>query len=351
LPGHAKEPADHANEPAGFTPVVLSSWTQVLVDALDAEGHDGLNVAESIGFSPSDFSNPNARFSLDQTTAFWRKAVEVTGDDALGIWVSRHVKVTTFQGLGFAVITSNNLLDAFRRMERYSQIVSDSEKAVIEDGEEACDYILEPGAEVYRASPESLDAILAHIVRFVRATVDRAVTPLTVDLARPKPKNHEAYTNFFRCDVCFGAERNRLSFSSNLVHRPFQTANPALAEQSEALLQAYMEKLGVAVEEDPIRKLIIDHLPSGAPAIGDIARDAGQSVRSLQRRLEERGLTFSQLLGDVRQERAERYLQDPDLPITEIAFLLGFQDTSSFSRAFKTWTGVTPKAFRTELRA
>lgn len=346
MAGHAKEPADHANPKPGLTPVVLSSWTRVLVDALNAEGHNGLKVAESIGFHAPDFADPNARFSLDQTSAFWRRAVEITGDDALGIWVSRHVKVTTFQGLGFAVITSNNLLDAFRRMERYSQIVSDSEKAVIEEKDNSCDYILVPGADVYRASPESLDAILSHIVRFVRATVDRAAAPLSVELARPKPKNHEAYANFFRCGVCFGAERNRLSFSQELVQQPFQTANSALAEQSEALLQAYMEKLGLALEEDPIRKLIIDHLPSGTPTLADIARDAGQSVRSLQRRLEERGLTFSQLLGDVRRERAERYLQDPDLPITEIAFLLGFQDTSSFSRAFKTWTGRTPKTSR-----
>ncbi len=327
--------------------MVLSSWTRVLVDALDAAGHNGLKIAEEVGFQASDFADPNARFSLDRTTAFWRKAVNVTGDDALGIWVSRHVKVTTFQGLGFAVITSTNIRDAFKRMERYSQIVSDSERAVIEEHDDTCDYILVPGTNVYRASPESLDAILAHIVRFVRGTIDRSAAPLSVDLARPRPKNHAVYEEFFRCPVKFSAARNRLRFSRDLVERPSKTANAALAEQSEVLLQAYMEKLGLNIEEDPVRKLIIDHLPSGAPSIGEIARKAGQSVRSLQRRLEEKGVTFSQLLSVVRRERAEIYLEDADLPITEIAFLLGFQDTSSFSRAFKNWTGITPKAYRT----
>lgn len=130
------------------------------------------------------------------------------------------------------------------------------------------------------------------------------------------------------------------------MEQPFQTANTALAEQSEVLLQTYMKSLGIDAEDDPIRKRIIDHLPSGVPTVGDIAREAGQSVRSLQRRLAEQGLSFSQLLLQVRRELAELYLADPARTITEIAFLLGFQDTSSFSRAFKSWTSVTPKAFR-----
>jgi len=92
-------------------------------------------------------------------------------------------------------------------------------------------------------------------------------------------------------------------------------------------------------------------LPSGTPKDDEIAKALLLSARTFQRKLAEQGTNFTELLGQVRRELAEHYIADPDIPVTEISYLLGFSDVSSFSRAFKRWTGTPPAAFRDRVAA
>lgn len=328
------------------TPQVISSWTRVLLDALTAQGHDGGAIAARAGFSQGDFDDPNARFSLDRTSKFWRLAVEETHDDAIGIWVSKYVQPTTFHALGLAVAASRNWYEALSRMEQYSEVVSDSEKIMISTRESHWEYILSPGAQTYRASPESLDAIMSHMIRASRASIEKFHAPLYVEFARPKPINHTTFSDFYGCDIRYDADINRIALPLELMHEPLSTTNISLAVQGDHIVQAYLKQAGTDPFDKKLRQIIVDTLPSGDTNIQIVARDAGMSVRSLQRHFSEMGGTFSEFISNIRAGMARNYLDQNTLSITEIAFLLGYSDTASFSRAFKTWTGQTPRQYQ-----
>jgi AraC-like DNA-binding protein len=333
---------------ASSKPKVLSSWTRVLLDGLIAEGHDGVAIAAKAGFSIRDFDDPNGRFKLDQTSKFWRFAVEDTGDDAIGIWISKHVRHTTFHALGLAVAASRNWYEALSRMARYSEVVSDSEKIIVSIQENHWEYILSPGAETYRASCESLDAIMSHMLRTSRARVEGFKAPLSVELARPKPRNHSTFSDFFGCPIQYDAKINRMLLPLELMHAPLSTANISLAEQGDHIVQSYLKQVASDPLDGKLRQAIVDALPSGNISIHIIARDAGMSVRSLQRYFSDIGGTFSEFASEIRAALAQDYLSQNVLPMTEVAFLLGYSNPASFSRAFKIWTGQTPTQYQRE---
>ena len=330
-------------------PQVLSSWTRVLLDGLIAEGYDGVAIAGKAGFLISDFDNPNGRFRLDRTSEFWRLAVEETGDDALGVWISKYVKPTTFHALGLAVAASGSWYEALSRMERYSEVVSDSEKVIVTIQDNHWQYILSPGAQTYRASVESLDAIMSHMLRTSRARIEGFDAPICVELARPKPKNHSTFSDFYGCSIKYDAQVNRMLLPLDLMHAPLSTTNTSLAEQGDNIVQAYLNQIGTDPLEQKLRRAIVNTLPSGNINIQIIARDAGMSVRSLQRYFADIGGTFSDFASEIRAALARDYLSQNILPITEIAFLLGYSNPASFSRAFKIWTGQTPSQYQRDI--
>lgn len=333
---------------ANSRPNVLSSWTRVLLDGLIAEGHDGVAIAAKAGFSMRDFDDPNARFKLDKTSKFWRFAVQDTRDDAIGIWVSKYVRHTTFHALGLAVAASRDWFEALSRMERYSEVVSDSEKVIVRVQDDHWEYILSPGAENYRASCESLDAIMSHMLRTSRARVEGFKVPLSVELARPKPQNHSTFSDFFGCPIRYDAKVNRMFLPLEFMHAPLSTANISLAEQGDHIVQSYLKQIVSDPLDRKLRQAIVDTLPSGNINIQIIARDAGMSVRSLQRYFSDIGGTFSDFASEIRAALAQDYLSQNVLPITEVAFLLGYSNPASFSRAFKIWTGKTPTQYQRE---
>ncbi len=327
-------------------PKVLSSWTRVLLDGLIAEGYDGVAIAAKAGFSVSDFDDPNGRFKLDRTSEFWRLAVQETGDDAIGIRVSKHVRPTTFHALGLSVAASRNWHEALRRMERYSEVVSDSEKIIITIHDDHWEYVLSPGAQTYRASVESLDAIMSHMIRTSRSRVDGFKSPLRVELARPKPRDHQTFSEFYGCPIRYDVDINRIILPLDLMHAPLKTSNISLANHGDNIVQNYLDQVGTDPLDQKIHQAIVNTLSSGNANIQMIAREVGMSVRSLQRHFSDVGGTFSERVSKIRTNLARDYLSQNTLPITEIAFLLGYGNTASFSRAFKSWTGQTPTQYQ-----
>jgi AraC-like DNA-binding protein len=97
---------------------------------------------------------------------------------------------------------------------------------------------------------------------------------------------------------------------------------------------------------DRVRATIRRELAGGDPSLDQVARELGTSRRSLQRRLADENLTYAQVLDDVRSTMARAYLAQRELSIAEVGYLLGFSEQSSFTRAFRRWTGVSPAEFR-----
>jgi len=264
--------------------------------------------------------------------------------------VSRFVSPTTFHALGYALVASGSLREVFERIVRYHQVVSDALTLTLDgDGERYRFRMLQPAGSPAPAF-EAIDAFAAIYVRTCRNRLGRDYAPLAVYLRRPEPVDPQPWHTVFRAPVFFGAEEDRLEFAAQHFDIHLVDANPELADHNETVLKRTLAQLQPLTWERKVRRVIEAQLPDGEPSAERVAQALHLSLRSLQRHLADEGCRFDALLNECRENLALLHLRDPQCSLAEISHLLGFADSSSFSRAFKKWTGVTPGAYRAQER-
>ena len=167
------------------------------------------------------------------------------------------------------------------------------------------------------------------------------------DFAYEAPATHGEHVRIFGCPVQFGAESTGIVISRAVWDTPVERGDSGLAavlDRHAQMLIAQLPQVSDAIAE--VRATIQDQLKGGDPTLNTVARKLGTSRRSLQRRLADENLTYAQVLDDVRSTMARAYLAQRELSIAEVAYLLGFSEQSSFTRAFRRWTATSPAEFR-----
>jgi len=331
-------------------PTSLASWTRALRKQLDALGLDSQALCVEAGLDPVLMDDPNARYPLSATTRLWTLAVQASGDPAIGLRVSRFVSPTTFHALGYALVASGSLREVFERIVRYHPVVSDALTLQLSRGEDRYRFSLDVPTGRPAPAFEAIDAFAAIYVRTCRNRLGRDYAPLAVYLRRPEPLDPSPWHKVFRAPVHFDAGQDSLEFNLVDFDSHLDDANPELAEHNETVLKRTLAQLQSLTWERKVRAAIEAQLPEGEPSAERIAQAMHLSLRSLQRHLADEGCRFDALLNECRENLALLHLRDPQCSLSEVSYLLGFADTSSFSRAFKRWTGMTPGQFRDGLR-
>jgi AraC-like DNA-binding protein len=247
-------------------------------------------------------------------------------------------------------VASGSLREVFERIVRYHQVVSDALELELSRTEDRYRFRLKIPPGNPAPAFEAIDAFTAIYVRTCRNRLGREYAPLAVYLRRPEPADPHQWHKVFRSPVYFCADEDRLEFSLEDFDSHLDDANPELAEHNETVLNRTLAQLKPLTWERKVRDAIEEQLPEGEPSAEHIAQTLHLSLRSLQRHLADEGCRFDTLLNESRENLALLHLRDPQCSLSEISYLLGFADTSSFSRAFKRWTGITPGQFRDGLR-
>lgn len=324
----------------------LSSWALAIRRTLDDAGHDGLALMRRAGMDPAALSDPDARYPLAQTTRLWRLAVTETGDPCIGLRVASRIGQTTFHALSYALMASSTLRESFERLTRYCRMVTDAvDMDFTRDGN--C-YRLRIRVPEDGEQPafEALDAFVAAYVRMCRSALGRHYSPLRIELQRPEPAEADCFRRILRAPLCFGAPMTELVFDAASLEQRLETANPELARHNDAVVLHYLARFDREDTVARVRATLVEHLPRGEPSQGFVADRLGLSARSLQRRLATFGVTYKTVVDEARRELALSYLSRNRTSVTEVTYLLGFSDTSSFARAFRRWTGATPTQWR-----
>jgi AraC-like DNA-binding protein len=329
----------HAPEPS-----VLASWVRTIVDALTAQGVDASEVLREAGFEPDAFTVPNARVSVVAMARLWRKAAERVGDPAFGLRASKYIRQTTFHALGYSVLASSTLQEAVERLVRFNHVVSDvANLELVREGELArLLVVLKPGYE--SGGREAMDAILSLITRALRLLCGPDFFLESVAMRRPEPSDRAPYERLFRCAIQFESDVDAVCFSHALLQRALPAGNPELARFSDAATREYLGRVSTGTLVDRARACIAENV-GGKLSPEWLAKKLGMSVRSLQRSLQEHSTSYESLLRDIRQELACSYLKEKRHSVTEIAFLLGYENLGAFARAFKRWTGLSPSDY------
>ncbi|MDE1168287.1 MAG: AraC family transcriptional regulator [Pseudomonas sp.] len=320
-------------------PTSLASWTRALRKQLDAIGLDSAALCLQAGLDPLRVEESNAQFPLSATNALWQLAVQASGDPAIGLRVARFVSPSTFHSLGYALIASENLREVFERIVRYHQ-ASDALTPTLsrENGR----YVLRLQATDDYPAPaaEAIDAFAAIYVRTCRNRLGPDYAPLAVRLTRARPQDPKPWLTVFRSPIHFDAEQDSLEFACADFDCHLDDASPQDASPEMLQPLTWERRVGDAIERC---------LPRGVPSADEVAEVMRLSLRNLQRHLADEGCRFDALLDQCQQNLALQYLNDPDLPLSEIGHRLGFADAGTFIRAFKRWTGISPGQYRNNL--
>lgn len=327
-----------------------SSWALSIVQALESAGIDCRQLFIELHLDYAALDDPDARFAQDDMTRLWQRAVAVSGDPAIGLNMARQARPAALNVVGYALMSSRNLKEGFARLVRYQRIIA-----------EGADLDFQPCAQGYRLSltiigdrlppaRQSAEGSLAGCLTFCRWLTGTPLLPLEVSFQGQLPDDLEPYRQLFQAPLRFDAPRYALLFREEDVEMPLPTANEALAQLHDRFAGEYLSRFSDSKVMHRARQILCRLLPQGEPRREVVAQALCLSERTLQRRLQEEGSSFQQLLDDTRRDLAVQHLAQPDLAPLEIAYLLGFADPSNFYRAFKRWFGVTPGEYRLAAR-
>jgi AraC-like DNA-binding protein len=327
-------------------PTTIGSYTVAIARALDASGVDSKRIFTAVGI-PLDLStDPMTRLPAATMTRLYRACVDVTNNPYFGLTVAKHIHLTHLHALGYSLAASGTLMDFCRRLERYFRLVSQVARISVSQVD---DQVLVRFEHVIELSSETEDAFFGFLIRTMRLIYKQEFSPLRVDMRRPMPhEGGEPYEALFRAPVRFKQEHGLLVFAKTDLTHVLSGSCPELAQVNDNIIISYLSRLDKNDVITGVTQKIIEFLPDGDCTRDKVASALYMSPTKLQLKLSQRGTNFQQLLDDTRKELACSYLSQASRPVTEITFLLGFSDTSNFTRAFKRWTGLSPTDFRAQ---
>lgn len=312
---------------------------------IESYGIDPDPLLRELTIDPALVEDPNARFRYTQIDDLWYRASEQVGDEAFGLRAARFWHPSHLGALGYAWLSSSSLRTALQRFARYIRILTEGAELELSETDEIFSVILNY-KEISRQQATRTDSFMAMLVAMIRCNYGDEFNPLSVAFTHDPPSDSGPYYELFRCPVSFSVEKNQFDLSIQDVDKRLVGSHPRLAQLNDQVMTEYLVKLDRDNITERVKAAIIDQLPSGRLSDGVVAEALYMNVRTMQRRLQQEGTTFKTLLNEVRQDLADTYIRDSSLTLNEISFMLGFSEISSFSRAFKRWTGKAPSTYR-----
>ena len=323
----------------------LARLGKIVWKLLEEYGHDPEPLFLEVGLNPKLINNPDARMGYEVADKLWSKASEIIADPCFGLHAIKHWHPSHFGALGYAWLASSSLRTAFNRFERYVNIVSGLVDFQLEDTADGFVVTLETKPFVQDV-PARIDTILSILVKMCRINAGEELNPSLVTFTHKEFPCSGEYYAFFRSPVQFGAATNSFTLPTEVIDQPLDGTNPQLAQLNDQLMISTLAKLNRNNIEQRVKAAIIEQLPSGNISQEMVADALHMSVRNLQRKLKNIDTSFRELLDEIRQNLAKQYVTTSDVSLSEVTFLLGFSESSTFSRAYKRWHGVTPSEVR-----
>jgi AraC-like DNA-binding protein len=322
-----------------------AAWVRGVLDLFEGQGINTAVLCIEAGVNRETLANPETSCPTDAISLLWERAA--ARDPAISLAAAKGVRPANYGAVGYAMMSCPNLLTSLERLIRYVRLVSTAVSLeLVQEGEETClTFGLVGGKREAPRQRYEFDLLtLLTFCRWISGGLE--INPSTVELTHPRPSYSDRYRDAFKCELRFDADKHRVRFSTAQLLQTLPTANPMLAQLHERFALEQLTKVDKSRFDLRVRVAIQRKLPDGLPLRDEIATAMGMSGKTLHRRLEEEGTSFQGILDATQHELTEQYLQQPNLSIGQIAYLLGFSDQSNFHRACKRWLGMSPTQYR-----
>ena len=322
-------------------------WVGTVLAAAERQGVAPAALLAQAGIAPAELAAE--RWPIDHITRLWRAAVHCTQDAGFGLKAGAGVGPASFNVVGFLLQSAPTLRGAFALVQTYQRLISDGGRFQTIAGADACWVVYHPRQGQLAFSPHQIEAVLAAVVVFARWVTGSALRPQRVQFSQARIGPQAGYREVFQCPVEFEQAFSGVLLANALLDAPLPQANAQLAaahhQHAAARLAALSRQDGLA---QTLRVWIASqlHAPGQAPTRAQAARALGLTERTLARRMQAEGLSFSGLLDTLRRDAALQAVAQTTRTLSEIGQALGYAEPSVFNRAFRRWTGGTPGQWR-----
>ncbi len=317
-----------------------------LLDRAEELGIDRSTLLAAARLDEEDLRDPDARVPIPAFVALWRALLESRPDPGLGLRFGAAMTAREVGLVGYLMMHSPDLETALRRLVRFCRILGETNRASLTVERGTGTFSWEPDSRL-QAIPQTIDWILAAVLTVSEELTGSELRPLEVHYPHPKPATPGAVPGGGRTRARWDRERAALVLRASDLKRSVSAADSTLGSYLEKHAETVLRALPFQHSYSRRTRLAIwSQLREGEPTLDCVARELKIRPRTLQRRLNEEGSSFSELLDEVRRTLATSLLEDRSLGIHEIAFLLGYSEPSAFYRAFRRWQQVSPSAFR-----
>ncbi len=337
-------------------PTIAAGYPKAFLDFAVSKGADRQTLLERSGISAADLGDQEKRIPLGNYLALLEAGIELCGEPALPLLFGEAVNG---QSLSIAALMGrafDNTESARQEINRYSPLALDTDDGAanaIEVVRENGDVALKFTWRVYVDYPLLTESACARTVcgaREIQARLPEFANitfPKAIHFTHKEPSYRAEYDRIFGVPLFFGSHMNAIIVGEEFLNISLPDTNPYLSK----LLKTHADELLKNLESSKstrgrVESLLLPVLHTGDVSISTIAAKLGVSRQTLFRKLKAEGVSFEQVLDELRHTLALRYLQEKKMSVTETAYLVGFSDPAAFSRAFKRWTGSRPRAIR-----
>jgi AraC-like DNA-binding protein len=333
----------------GTLPNANGTLTRLAYAHAKANGLDPRAPLKKANLSLQQINNSNLRLRVRDQIRFLNLVADALQDDHLGFHLAQALDLRELGFLYYVAASSEILGDALQRIARYSSIANEGVSLNYLDGRHigiSFEYV---GVSRH-LDRHQIEFFMALLVRLCRQLAGSRLAPDRIRVAHSRDGRYTEYVKFFGGNVEFDGRVDEVLFAPAMKNLPVVSAdhhlNKLLITYCEEALGRRMTKRGSF--RSSVENAIVPLLPHGRARLDTVARRLGVSERTLARRLNSERLTFSTVMEGLKLNLAERYLSDEGLSISQIAWLLGYQEVSSLTHAFKRWTGKTPRQVRSQ---
>jgi AraC-like DNA-binding protein len=315
-----------------------------------SKGASRAALLERSGIAAGDLLDQDARVPFASYVALMRAGQALSGDAALALHYGEGVDIADVSIIGLVGQASETMAEAFQQLNRFVRLIVETDNegggerfGITGDRDGFCMLDNRRNPNHF---PELTESAFAQLVCGPRR-FDEAPFVKAVHLTHPEPVYRAEYERIFRAPVVFGSDRNGLlidpTWSSHRVARLPRYAFGVLTEHADALLKTLEGSKSV---RGRVESLLMPVLHTGNASMDTVAGKLGMSRQTLFRKLKAEGVTFEKVLDELRHRMAADYLGARKVSVNETAYLVGFSEPAAFSRAFKRWTGSSPRSVR-----
>ncbi len=331
--------------------VYESTKLAALFDVLVSHGHRADEILRHVNLSAKDVHSPKTRISLKQLMIACKNAIQLSGDRHLPYRIGTSIHLSTYGMYGFAILCCPDFRKAMDFARQYHALAAPLTTIDFDEGEGFATWTIEPKVEaaanprLYRFITEMQIGIHISLMRDI---IGPSFAPVEICLSYPEADDFGLPADQLGCSIRFTNLVNRIVFTSTWLDQAATLGNkttyPTIVALCDELLDDLELQTGMAGK---IRAILLRAI-ANPPTFAAIAKLLGANERSMRRQLQQQGLSFRDLLDELRAQIALKYLRTTKLSNEEIALALGFSDAANFRRAFRRWTNRTPSEIRTK---